>query len=63
MWAVLGLIALPLAPQAPSVLQPGGFSAPDLEAVRASNLLETRLGLPSAALVIVVQSQTRPARG
>ena len=62
-WAVLGVLALPLAPQTASVLQPGGFSAPDLEAVRASHLLQTSLGLPTSALVIVIQSQTELRAG
>ena len=57
-WAVLGVLALPLAPQTAGVLQPGGFSASDLESVRASHLLETSLGLPTSALVIVIQSRT-----
>ncbi len=42
-WAIVALVALPLAPQAPGVLQPGGFTAEDLEAARARRLLEDRL--------------------
>ena len=55
-WAIVALIALPLAPRAPSVLQPGGFTAENLEAARARRLLEDRLGVPPSALVIVVRS-------
>jgi RND superfamily putative drug exporter len=62
-WAVLGIVALPLAPQAPDALQPGGFSASDLEAARARRLLEEGVGLPSSALVIVVESLTDARAG
>jgi RND superfamily putative drug exporter len=55
-WAIVALIALPLAPRAPGVLQPGGFTAENLEAARARKLLEERLHLPPSALVIVVRS-------
>lgn len=55
-WAVLALLALPLAPHAPGVLQPGGFTADHLEAAQARRLLEQRLGAPPSALVIVVRS-------
>ncbi len=37
-------LALPLAPQAPGALQPGGFTADHLEAAQARRLLEERLG-------------------
>ncbi len=62
-WAIVALVALPLAPQAPSVLQPGGFTADDLEAARARRLLEERLGAPPSALVIVVRSTTGERAG
>jgi RND superfamily putative drug exporter len=62
-WAVLALIALPLAPQAPGALQPGGFSSEDLEAARARALLEERVGLPTSALVIVIESTTDARAG
>jgi putative drug exporter of the RND superfamily len=55
-WALLGLVALPLAPQTPGALQPGGFSAPDLEAARARALLEARVDLPPSALVVLIRS-------
>ena len=40
-WALLALVAVPLAPRAPGALQPGGFSLDDLEAARARHLLES----------------------
>jgi RND superfamily putative drug exporter len=55
-WALLALVALPLAPRAPEVLRPGGFTAPDLEAARARALLEDRIELPPSALVILIRS-------
>jgi len=55
-WALLALVALPLAPRAHDALQAGGFTADDLEAARARRLLEARVGLPPSALVIVVRS-------
>ena len=55
-WAALALVALPLAPQAPSVLRPGGFSSPSLEASQARALLEERIGLPPSAAVILIRS-------
>src|SRR5688572_5320319 len=55
-WALLALVALPLAPRAHDALQAGGFTADDLEAARARRLLEDRVGLPPSALVIVVRS-------
>jgi len=55
-WALLALMALPLAPQAPGALQPGGFSSDDLEAARARKVLEDAVGLPPSALVIVIEA-------
>jgi RND superfamily putative drug exporter len=55
-WAAVALVALPLAPQAPSVLRPGGFSSPSLEASQARALLEEHIGLPTSAAVILVRS-------
>src|SRR6476619_4442668 len=62
-WAVLALIALPLAPRAPGALQPGGFSSDDLEAARARKLLEDGVGLPTSALVIVIESTSEARAG
>jgi len=55
-WALLALVALPLAPRAHDALQAGGFTADDLEAAQARRLLEQRVGLPPSALVIVIRS-------
>ncbi len=55
-WALLALVALPLAPRAHDALQAGGFTADDLEAARARRLLEERVGLPPSALVIVIRA-------
>ncbi len=60
-WAVLVLLALPLAPQAPSVLRAGGFSLADLPSAKARALLVDELGLPPSALVIVYDSATLTA--
>jgi RND superfamily putative drug exporter len=57
-WVLLGLVALPIAPQAPSALQHGGFTAEGLESATARRLLETQIGLPTSALVIVAESTT-----
>ena len=55
-WAVLIAVALPLAPQAPGALSAGGFINDDLESARAKALLETELGSPPSALVVVFSS-------
>lgn len=60
-WAVLLLVALPLAPQLPDRLSAGGFIRDDLESARAKALLEAELGLPPSALVIVMSSPTLQA--
>ena len=62
-WALLALAALPLAPQAPGALSPGGFSLDDLEAARTRQTLESEIGLPPSALVIVVRSDTGARAG
>jgi RND superfamily putative drug exporter len=56
-WAVLALVALPLAPRASGALQPGGFSLDDLDSAKARHLLESSVGLPPSALVIVIQGE------
>src|SRR5437763_16606894 len=45
MWMVAIAVSLPFAPQAGSVLHPGGFVSPDAESERASNLLLQTLHL------------------
>ena len=60
-WGLLLLVALPLAPQAPGALSAGGFILDDLESARAKALLETELGAPPSALVVVFSSPTLEA--
>jgi len=60
-WAVLLLLALPLAPQLPGRLSAGGFILDDLESARAKALLGTELGVPPSALVVVFSSPTLKA--
>jgi RND superfamily putative drug exporter len=60
-WALLLLLALPLAPRVPGQLSAGGFILDDLESARAKTLLETELGAPPSALVIVLSSPTLEA--
>ncbi len=52
-WAILLLLALPLAPRAATALRAGGFTLDTLESARARSLLENELGLPPSALVLV----------
>jgi putative drug exporter of the RND superfamily len=60
-WALILLAALPFAPQAPGRLSAGGFILDDLESARAKTLLETQLGAPPSALVVVFSSPTLEA--
>jgi uncharacterized membrane protein YdfJ with MMPL/SSD domain len=60
-WALLLLIALPLAPRVAGSLRAGGFTLDRLESARARALLEAELGLPPSALVLVYTSSTEPA--
>ena len=60
-WAVVLLVALPLAPRAASSLRAGGFTLDSLESARARALLERELDLPPSALVIVYSSATERA--
>ncbi|OGN87718.1 MAG: hypothetical protein A2X23_07755 [Chloroflexi bacterium GWC2_73_18] len=60
-WALLLAAALPLAPRAPGVLRAGGFESDQLESARARAALESELGLPPSALVIVAHSETERA--
>ncbi|HEY8636348.1 MAG TPA: hypothetical protein VIL81_03705, partial [Candidatus Limnocylindrales bacterium] len=60
-WTALLLVAIPFAPQVPGVLSAGGFILDDLESARAKSLLETELGAPPSALVIVFSSPTLSA--
>jgi RND superfamily putative drug exporter len=60
-WGFLLLLAVPLAPRAPSVLSAGGFSLADLPSARARDLLERQLGVPPSAVVVVISSDTLTA--
>ncbi|MFL5709846.1 MAG: MMPL family transporter [Chloroflexota bacterium] len=60
-WAVLLVLALPLAPQLPGRLSAGGFILDDLESARAKALLGTELGAPPSAVVVVFSSPTLEA--
>lgn len=55
-WALLAVVALPLAPRAHGALQAGGFTADDLEGARARRLLQERVALPPSVLVIVIRA-------
>ena len=60
-WALVVLVALPLAPQVPGKLSAGGFILDDLESARAKSLLGRELGAPPSALVVVFSSPTLEA--
>ena len=60
-WAILLLLALPLAPRAASALRAGGFTLDRLESAQAQSLLQRELGLAPSALVLVYSSETEPA--
>jgi len=60
-WAVLILVALPFAPQAPGALSAGGFILDDLESARAKQVLQAELGLEPSAFVLVYTSDTLAA--
>jgi RND superfamily putative drug exporter len=57
-WAALILLAVPFAPRAPDALQAGGFVLDDLPSSRARTILESELGAPPSALVVVLDSPT-----
>jgi RND superfamily putative drug exporter len=60
-WAILLIGAAPLAIQTGGALRSGGFIRDDLESARAKALLETEIGVPQAALVVVFHSATTVA--
>ena len=60
-WAIVLLVAIPIAPRVTSQLSAGGFILDDLESARARSLLETELGVPPSALVVVLSSPTLQA--
>src|SRR5216683_3872571 len=54
-WGLVLLVALPVAPRVFRALTAGGFSSPDLEAFRASQLLSDRFGSNPSNLVLVYE--------
>ena len=61
MWMVAIAVSLPFAPQAGSVLHPGGFVSPDAESVRAINLLVQKLHLNLTVVEVFFTSQNYSA--
>src|ERR1700716_3111290 len=55
LWGLVLLVALPVAPRVFRALTAGGFSSPDLEAFRASQLVSDRFGSNASNLVLVYQ--------
>src|SRR4051812_44429567 len=60
-WALLLIAAAPLAFRTGDALRSGGFIRDDLESARAKAVLETEIGVPQAALVVVYHSETLKA--
>jgi RND superfamily putative drug exporter len=60
-WMVALMAALPFAPRASSVLQPGGFISPDAESQRAVRLLTQNLHLKPTIVQILFTSQVYTA--
>ena len=60
-WAIVLLIAIPLAPQVVGALRAGGFILDDLESARAKALLQAELNTPPSAVVVVLHSDTAQA--
>jgi uncharacterized membrane protein YdfJ with MMPL/SSD domain/predicted secreted hydrolase len=60
-WAAILIVALPIAPRVVGVLRAGGFILDDLESARAKALLQTELGTPPSAVVVVLHSATAVA--
>ncbi len=57
-WALLLVVAVPLAPRASGALHAGGFNLADLESSRARAVLHDELGQPESAMVLVYSSTT-----
>lgn len=55
-WAIVSLVALPLAPSLPGVLKAGGYGDPQLESQHASDVLGDALGWQSSTLVVLFHS-------
>ncbi|HEY8439125.1 MAG TPA: MMPL family transporter, partial [Candidatus Limnocylindrales bacterium] len=61
LWAMLLVVALPLAPRVVGVLRAGGFILDDLESARAKALLQSELQTPPSAVVVVLHSDAATA--
>src|SRR5256884_7144479 len=61
MWMVAIAVSLPFAPQASSVLHPGGFVSPDAESERSINLLVQKLHLNLTVVDVFFTSQNYSA--
>ncbi len=57
-WILLIGVAVPLALQTSGALRSGGFIRQDLESARAKQLLSTEIGVPEAAVALVLHSDT-----
>jgi RND superfamily putative drug exporter len=60
-WAVVILAAVPLAGRTSDSLRSGGFIRQDLESARAKQLLHDEIGVPEAAVAVVLHSETLQA--
>jgi len=54
-WGLVLLVALPVAPRVFRSLSAGGFTSPDLEAVRATQVLGQRFGSNPSSLFLVYE--------
>src|SRR3981081_4277689 len=65
LWGLVLLLALPIVPRVFRSLTAGGFTSPDLEAFRASQLLSDRFGSNPSSLFLVYHepSGSAPPRG
>ena len=57
-WLILLVVAVPLAIQTSGALRSGGFIREDLESARSKKLLHSEIGLPEAAVAVVLHSGT-----
>jgi RND superfamily putative drug exporter len=57
-WALLLIVALPIAPRVTGALRAGGFILDDLESARAKATLQSELGVPPSAVVVVLHSDS-----
>ncbi|HET9919373.1 MAG TPA: MMPL family transporter, partial [Ktedonobacteraceae bacterium] len=57
LWMVAIFVSLPFAPQASSILHPGGFSSPDAQSQQAINVLQQKLHLNLTIVQVIFTSQ------